>query len=299
MNALWWGSLGLLVLMLGGAPGQAKALGGFIDASPILASCQTATSFEGAPPGTCQGAPPDIEDADSQKRKEYVKRALSKSAGRIAGVDLSGKQLVRAGSGFFVSEDGALVTNAQLIDECALISISPTFGEVVTAMPAGIDRTVDLALLRPDVAPPGIASFTDSDGALYGEPTYVIGYPSLGAMTAEPTLAPVRIVGSQKTVRGVSAMAIEGPVLSGNNGGALLDSSGGVIGIVQASTNETYAATGSRSSAVGLVLPNETLQHFLQEHGVPDRSGLKTAPKSRDRLLIDARRFMAQVGCWH
>jgi S1-C subfamily serine protease len=302
MNALGWGKLGLLVLILGGVAGQAKALDGLTDAFPNLASCQEAKSFEGTLPGTCQGAASaEIDDAGvaEQKRKEYVKRALSKSAGRIADFDLSGKQLVRAGSGFFVAEDGTLVTSAQLISECALISISPTFGKMATAMAVAIDRTLDLALLRPDVAPPAIASFTDSDGSLHGEQTYLIGYPSLGAMTAKPTMAPVKIIGSQRTIRGVSTMVVEGPVLSGNDGGALLDSGGGVIGVVLANENGTYAATGSRSWSVGLVLPNETLQHFLQEHGVPDRSGLKLTPKSRDRLFIDAQRFMVQVGCWH
>lgn len=298
MYALWWGRLGLLVLMLGS--GQAKAFDGLPEAYPMIASCQATTSAEGAPGDTCQGEAANVEDGsvEDQKRKEYVKRVLSKSAGKTSGIDLQGKQLIRTGSGFFVAEDGTLVTNSQLVDGCALISISPIFGEIATATPIGIDRTVDLALLHANVTPPGVASFTGSDGALNGEPIYVIGYPGPGAMTAEATLTSVRILGSQKTAFSVSAMVIEGAILSGNNGGALLESSGGVIGIVLASKTETYAATGGNFEAVGLVLPNETLQHFLQEHGVSGRPGLKLPPKSTDRLLIDARPFMAQVGCW-
>jgi S1-C subfamily serine protease len=146
--------------------------------------------------------------------------------------------------------------------------------------------------------PPGIASFTDSHGVLSGEPLYVIGYPGPGTATAEPALTSVKILGSQKTVFSAPTIAIEGAILSGNNGGPLLDSSGGVIGVVLANATQTYAATGGRADAVGLVSPSETLQRFLQEHGVDGRAGLKIPPKSEDRLLIDARPFMVQVGCW-
>ena len=292
MSALWWGRLMLPVLMLGGDAGHANALDGPAEALPMIASCQTAKSDEGVSSDACQGEPPG---ADEEKRKEYIKRVLSRSP---AGMDLRGKQLVRTGSGFFVAEGGALVTNSRLVDGCALLSVSPTFGDMVTAMPIGIDRTVDLVLLGTNMAPPGIASFTGSDGALNGQPTYVIGYPKLGAITAEPTLTPVQIIGSQKTVFSVSTMVIRGALLTGNNGSALLDSSGGVIGILLANTTETSAATGTSFQAVSLVLPNETLQHFLQEHGVTGREGLKLPPKSADRLFIDARPFVAQVGCW-
>ena len=295
MNALWWGKLGFLVLMLGSEAGRANELDGPAEASPAIASCQPADT-ESAPSDSCQGDA-GVEDANvaEQKRKDYVKRVLSRS---VEGADLHGKQLIRTGSGFFVDEDGALVTNSRLIDGCASISVSPTFGDMVTAMPIGIDRTVDLALLGTNLTPPGIASFTGSDGALNGQQTYVIGYPKLGAITAEPTVTSVRIIGSQKTAFSVSTMVIKGAILSGNNGSALLDSSGGVIGIVLAGTTEMSAATGRNIQSVGLVLPNEPLQHFLQEHGVPDRAGMKLPPKSADRLFIDARPFVAQVGCW-
>lgn len=292
MRALWCGRLVLLVLVVGGDAGHANALDGPAEALPVIASCQAAGPDEGAPSDACQG---DSASAEEEDRKAYIKRVLSRSP---AGTDLSGKQLVRTGSGFFVAEGGALVTNSRLVDGCALISVSPTFGDMVTATPIGIDRTVDLVLLGTNMTPPGIASFTGSEGALNGQPTYVIGYPKLGTITAEPTLIPVEIIGSQKTVFSVSTMVVRGALLTGNNGSALLDSSGGVIGIVLANTTETSAATGTSIQAVSLVLPNETLQQFLREHGVTDREGLKLPPKPADRLFIDARPFVAQVGCW-
>lgn len=300
MNARSWRSLGLLALMLGDGTDQAEAAEGLADAHPTIAYCEATETAADALPGICQGETTGDEgtDATDQKRKDYIKRVLSKSAGKSSRIDLRGKQLARAGSGFFIAEDGTLVTNYRLVDGCALISVSPTFGEMAAAVLVGADREADLALLRAEVVPPRTASFTGSTGALYGEPTYVIGYPNLGATTDEPTLTSVRILGSQKTAFSLSTIVIEGAIRSGNNGGALLDSSGGVIGIVLASTTQTYAATGSDVDIIGLALPNETLQDFLHKNRVEDRVGLKLPPKSEDRLLIDSRPFMVQVGCW-
>jgi S1-C subfamily serine protease len=117
-------------------------------------------------------------------------------------------------------------------------------------------------------------------------------------VTTEPTLTRVEVLGSQKTVSSVSSIVIKGAVRSGYNGGALLDSSGGVIGTVLANMTQTFAATGGDVDAVGLALPSEALRAFLDEHGIEYQVGMKLPPKAGDRLRIDARPFMAQVGCW-
>ena len=297
MHTFWWCGLALMTVLLGGGIGQADAPDDGIKGYPIvIASSPEATDV---PPGECESAMADDDAANAeQRRKRYIKCVLSKSADKSSTMDLRGKQLARVGSGFFVATDGTLVTNSRLVDDCTLLSISPTFGEMRAAVAIASDPAVDLALLGVEVVPPGTAGFTDSDGVLTNEPLYVVGYPGPGTTAGEPTLTSVQILGSQKTAVSVSTLVIEGSILSGNNGGALLDSSGGVIGVVLANSTQTYAATGGTAETVGLALPSEAVQRFLQKHGVEGRVGLKGSPKSEDRLLIDARPFMAQVGCW-
>jgi len=292
MNCSWRRILALLAMLLAGGANQTEATDGLADAYLTDGHRKATTIAQEA----CQGEIAEDEEADvaEKKRKEYIQGVLSKSSGS----QVQGRQLARAGSGFFVTEDGILVTNYRLVDGCALISVSPTFGEMVVGMPIGSDSSADLALLRADLEPPGIASFIGSEGALKREPAYVIGYPSLGLATTEPTLTRVEVLGSQKTVSSVSSIVIKGAVRSGYNGGALLDSSGGVIGTVVANMTQTYAATGGDVDAVGLALPSEALRAFLDEHGIEYQVGMKLPPKAGDRLRIDARPFMAQVGCW-
>jgi len=246
--------------------------------------------------GSCQGEGIESEstDATAQERKQYIQDVLSRSRG----IKLEGRQLVRTGAGFFVAPDGGLLTHYQLVNDCTLVSIAPTFGVMKLATTISSDEKTGLALLRADLASPGVASFIGSEGGFNREPAYMIGYPNLGSATTAPAVSPIEVLGSQKTVFGVPTIAIKGEVVLGYSGGPLLDSGGGIIGIVLVNATQTYAATGKSARVVGLALPSEAVRAFLRKHGIDSRVGLQLPPKPADRLLLDARPYMAQVGCW-
>jgi S1-C subfamily serine protease len=293
VNCTWRISFWLLAMLLVGDLDFAKA------ADDVTRPCQPYVSDrapQGAPVSECLAERPEEMSIDAAKldRKRYIQRVLSRSVY----ADLPGMHLTRAGSGFFVAADGILVTSHRVVDGCSVVTISPTFGDMAHAMTIGFDTTADLALLRAEITPPAIATFTPSIGMLKQEPTYVIGYPNLGSLTTQPVLRPVEVLGSRKTMFSVSTMVIKGEVRLGNNGGALLEGSGSVVGAILASTVQTYAATDKPTDGVGLALPSEALSEFLRQNGIDYRTGLKGLPKQIDRLLVDARPFMAQVGCW-
>jgi serine protease Do len=248
-------------------------------AQPISPACQGVVA---------QNANPS---PDQDERKRYIQGVLSKSK-------VQGKRLALSGSGFFVAQDGTLVTNHLLVSDCAAVSISPVVGEMMLADTIAHDATIDLALLRAPSAPPAVARLAESQGALKREPAYVIGYPGPGPMTTMPGLTPVETMGSQKTALGISTIILKGGLTSGNNGGPLLDSGGGVVGVMVASKSQTYTATDGQAPSIGLALPSEGLRQFLDLHDIDYQLGLELPPKPAERLFIDARRFMAQVGCW-
>lgn len=240
---------------------------------------------------SCQSGSGEAEDPAKVQRKQYIKNVLSKSK-------VAGRQLRFTGSGFFVSDDGSLVTARALVSECALISVSPTFGELDLARLVGSDEATGLALLRTDVVPPGIAPLIGSEGAYKRNPVYLLGYPVLGPITTTPALTSVQVLNSQQTVSSVSMMLINGDFRSGYNGAPVLDSSGSVIGVVIPGKNQSYAAADAPLENVGLAVPTEALLAFLQQHAIEPRVGLQLPPKPSDRLLIDSRPFVAQIGCW-
>lgn len=298
MNGNWQKVLGLLAVLLADGAGEVEAAddsaGGI-----YVASChdETLRAASGALTGACQGAVVGEEEADGIQQKP--KRNIQGAASSALQIQLRGKRLTWAGSGFFVATDGSFITNRQLVNDCALVSISPTFGEMTLATIISSDETTDLALLRADLFPPGVPSFVGSEGAYRGT-LYIVGYPNPGLTTAGPTLTRVQFLRWQRTVFSVSTIAIQGEILLGDSGGALLDSGGGVIGAVLANLNTTqvYAATGASAQIVGLALPSEALQAFLTANGIDYDVDRQRLGKPENLLLADARSFMAQVGCW-
>src|SRR3546814_4688137 len=77
---------------------------------------------------------------------------------KVPDSSMEGKSLSRLGSGFFVAEDGSVLTSHHLVDGCSSISVAPTFEEMAKATVIAPDAEVDLALLRTSVTPPGIRS---------------------------------------------------------------------------------------------------------------------------------------------
>lgn len=298
MDSNWWKVLGLLAALLVDGVGEAEAndnsagtvYSAGCDNEALEAALDSAT-------GVCQGATVGEEEDNRIKRKP--KRSIQSAASKALQRQLHGKHLALAGSGFFVAPDGSFITNRHIVSNCALVSISPTFGEMTLATIVSSEETTDLALLHPNQLPPGIPSFVGSEGA-YRTPLYVVGYPNPGLATAGPTLTRVQFLRWQRTVFGVSTIAIQGEILLGDVGGALLDDGGGIVGAVLANVNtsQIYAATGASAQIVGLALPSETLQAFLTGNGIHYDVDRQRLAKPEDILLADARSFMAQVGCW-
>jgi S1-C subfamily serine protease len=243
-------------------------------------------------PIACQAEPDTAEQPDDiEQRKKYVQGVLSRS-------NLAGRRLDRTGSGFFASSDGDVITTISTINGCSLVSVSPMVGEMILATVTATDEAAGLALLHVNMASPGVATLTSSEGAVNRKPIYILGYPVLGSVTTAPALTPVRVLNSQQIATGISATLISGDVRPGYNGGPLLDSGGGVIGVVAPGKTQFYGTTQEPSDSVGLALPSESLLAFLDRTSIPYRTDMQLPPKPPDRLLIDSRPFAAQIGCW-
>lgn len=246
----------------------------------------------------CQGEIIGQEEAKAlrKQRRKYIQNILSSpSASKVPG-----KRLVGSGSGFFVSANGTVVTNHHVIDGCATVSISPTFGEMVLASEVVSDKMSDLALLRADILPPAVASIaTDVETAVLG-PAYVVGYPNRGLVTIEPVLSTVEILHTRSQTERGPAVVVRGDVRQGNSGGPLLDSGGSVLGVVFAKVNSVniYEVTGQLVRDIALAVPAGFLERFLEARDVDFHRTDRRPPQPTERILTDARPFLVQVGCW-
>lgn len=246
----------------------------------------------------CQGEIVSEEQAEALRkdRRKYIQKLLSDPAAS----KVPGKRLTGTGSGFFVSANGSVITNHHVIDGCAAVSISPTFGEMVLASEVVSDKKSDLALLRADVVPPAVASLAADVQTVGLGPAYVVGYPNRGLVTIEPILSAVEILNTKGRTKQGPAVVVRGDIRQGNSGGPLLDSGGSVLGVIFAKVNSVnvYEATGQIVRDVAMAVPSETVQSFLEAHDVDFRRSMRRPPQLAERILSDTRPFLARVGCW-
>ena len=230
------------------------------------------------------------------QRRDYIQKVLSKTPD----AKLQGKQLARVGSGFFIAEDGSVLTSHHLVADCAGVSVAPSFGELALATAVVPDEQADLALLKTDVAPPGIAAFAQGGGSAVMGSAFVSGYPEQGMVTVTPVLMPVEVLRQESDTPTGPAVIVRGAVRQGNSGGPLLDTGGNVIGVVVAKVDSVamYKTTGEAVRDIGFVLPGDRVQRFLEAQSVRYRQDQRQPLKPESRILEDTRAFMVQVGCW-
>lgn len=248
--------------------------------------------------GTCRGTAVSDERAAAirARREAYIRRAFSSHAAPVA----PGKRLAGVGSGFFVSTDGVLVTNYHVIKECKAISLSPASGGRFKARLVTTRRGADLALLRAEVRPAGIATFAaDKVGNASGA-VRVIGYPDQGIPPIKPLLTRGRAAGTRAVGGGHHVLQIKAEVRPGNSGGPLLDERGRVIGVVFAKidTPGVYKRTGAVVRGLAYAIPESVVRAFLDRWRVPYRTRTAAAAPLDNDPLKTARAFVARVECW-
>lgn len=246
----------------------------------------------------CRGRVITADEATAlrNQRRDYIRKVLSK----VPDDRLQGKRLTSTGSGFFVTEDGSVLTSGHVVDDCSGVTVIPTFGEQVLAREVARDDQVDLALLRTDIAPPSIAPFADGNGPAVIGSAFVAGYPEQGLVTVAPILTAVEVLlREEQTPRG-PAMIVRGDIRKGNSGGPLIDTGGNVIGIVLAKVDTVamYRATGTTMRNIGFILPGDRVQRFLATQQVTYLQNQQRPQQPATQLLEDVRGFMVQVGCW-
>jgi S1-C subfamily serine protease len=188
-----------------------------------------------------------------------------------------------ARTGFFVSAEGHILTNAGIVSDCP--SIVSSHGGHITKI--AFDETSDLALLMSSEKPNAWASFRGGIAPQVAEPVMTIGFP-VGTISALARLGKDRRMIQIRTQTQLQ-----------NTGSPLLDRSGNVVGIVSDELNRTQVAetTSKTTENVNFAVNLGTLQSFLDSHAVPYVSNDSTQSKNYADIATEAMRYTVLLEC--
>jgi len=142
------------------------------------------------------------------------------------------------GSGFVISPDGKILTNAHVVDGADEIRVKLADRTEKPAKLLGIDKATDVALLKIDAKNLQPVKFGDSDKLEVGEWVLAIGSPFSLEYTA--THGIVSALGRELNANYVPFIQTDVPVNPGNSGGPLFNMRGEVVGI----NSQIYSRTG-------------------------------------------------------
>jgi len=134
------------------------------------------------------------------------------------------------GSGFIISADGLILTNAHVVREAKDVTVKLSDRREYAAKVIGIDTTTDVAVLRIDAKNLPVVRLGDPRTLEVGDPVLAIGAPYGFEQTATQGIvsAKGRSLPGDAVVPFIQTDAAVNP---GNSGGPLFDGTGAVVGI--------------------------------------------------------------------
>lgn len=181
------------------------------------------------------------------------------------------------GSGVIINADGYIVTNNHVVQDADKVEVTFSDNKVLQGEVVGTDPDTDLAVIKVNEKNLPFLSFVNSDNAKVGEWVLAVGNPfnlnstvTAGIISAKGRN--INIINSNRTPKmgsdgqPVGSTAIESFIQTdaainpGNSGGALVNLSGGLLGINTAIASQTGSYVG-----YGFAVPANLVSKIVED----------------------------------
>lgn len=177
------------------------------------------------------------------------------------------------GSGFFISSQGVVVTNAHVVGDAQSVKVSLSDGRTFESGAIFKDQDKDLALIKlPGSGFPFLRLATAPPGP--GADVIAIGSPGIGNLALTDTVTK-GVVSAVRQLGGETWIQTDAAINHGNSGGPLLNASGDVVGV------NTLIANKAEYSGLNFSISSDELSHLVgAQFGVNLDEAVTTAPES-------------------
>jgi len=185
------------------------------------------------------------------------------------------------GSGFIISPDGHIVTNAHVVDNADKVTVTLKDGRTFTAKILGVDPTTVIAVIDIDATGLPTLQFGSSRNLQVGEWIMAVGNPGIGGGSQLDYTVTAGIVSAKGRPLQITQQSLEqnpdyGQKLAGyaidnfiqtdavinpgNSGGPMVDMAGQVVGV-----NSAIESTTGYYEGYGFAIPSDLVKHVAAD----------------------------------
>ena len=214
--------------------------------------------------GMTETAPAQAQAAMRLETGAIVAGGVDKGTPKILAAVATVESGIGSGSGFYISQQGYLLTNKHVVGDDKFVRVKLSGGRSLVGEVVRVDKTRDVALLHTD--PIGSEALAlRSEPGVVGEVVYAVGSPFGQSLSGTVTRG---VISGRRVFEGVPYLQSDVAVNPGNSGGPLIDANGRVIGI---------SAIGTSAQGINIFIP---IDDALDKLSLTLGTSVATAPSA-------------------
>ena len=181
--------------------------------------------------------------------------------------------IIGSGSGFFVTDQGHVVSNEHVVGVCKKVKAYEAGKEIYLDILA-TDSVNDIGLVKGEFKNKQYLNIK-TDGAELGEDIIAFGYPLSQTLSDSVKLTKGIVSSLTGLGNNISQIQIDAAIQPGNSGGPVVNMNGQVVGIASAGLSKLYMAKEANyiPENVNFAVASQTLTAFLKAHKIKITSG--------------------------
>jgi len=203
-----------------------------------------------------------------------------------------------SGSGFFINENGYIVSNFHVTDGCLEVKLGNEKLEIIRN-----DIVNDIAVLKSLISNENYISI-NKGGAEKGEDIFVLGFPHGKHLSSESKVTAGIVSALQGLGNNYSQMQIDAAIQPGNSGGPVINDQGELVGITVATADYEvmFEMFKSLPQNMNFAIKSQMLTNILEGSKIsyhePETSWFSFGTKDNKKTIAEADKATVYLECW-